>query len=130
MVDANLHATLHFIGGFPRDRLAALRDALDTVAVEPLPLDLAGLAVWPGGIAVAGLAAGPGLVALRVRVGTALAGLGIALDPRPFQPHVTLARKATRAAPPALLPALGWRADGFALVASRGGGYEVVAGFT
>ena len=61
---------------------------------------------------------------------SALAGLGVTLDPRPYQPHVTLARKAARAQPPAVLPALEWRADGFALVESRGGArsaYEVVA---
>ena len=126
MVDAKLHATLHFIGGFRRDRLEELRAALATVATEPLRLELAGLLVWHGGIAVARLAAEPALLALHARLGTALPGLGIALDPRPFQPHVTLARKAAGATPPAALPALGWRANGFALVASRGGGYEVL----
>ena len=43
---------------------------------------------------------------------------------------MTLARKAARAQPPAVLPALGWRATGFALVESHGGArsaYEVLA---
>ena len=130
VADENLHATLHFIGSFRRDRLEALRRALGTVAIEPLRLDLAGTDVWRGGIAVALLAAEPGVLALQARLGAALAGLGVTLDPRPYQPHVTLARKAARAQPPAVLPELGWRANGFALVESRGGArsaYEVVA---
>jgi 2'-5' RNA ligase len=127
VADAKLHATLHFIGSFRRDRQAALREALGMVAIEPLHLDLAGSDVWRGGIAVALLAAEPTLLALHARVGAVLTGLGVTLDPRPYQAHVTLARKATRAQPPAVLPALPWRANAFALVESRGGGYEVLA---
>ena len=100
------------------------------MAIEPLRLELAGTSVWRGGIAVALLAAEPGVLALQARLGAALAALGVTLDPRPYQPHVTLARKAARAQPPTLLPPLGWRANGFALVESRGGArsaYEVVA---
>ena len=80
VADANLHATLHFIGSFRRDRLAALRHALGTVAIEPLRLELAGTDVWRGGIAVALLAAEPAVLALQARLGAALAGLGV--DPR------------------------------------------------
>jgi 2'-5' RNA ligase len=121
VADENLHATLHFIGSFRRDRLEALRQALGTVAIEPLRFELAGADVWRGGIAVALLAAEPRVLALQARLGAALAALGVAIDPRPYQPHVTLARKAARAQPPAVLPALDWRAIGFALVESRGG---------
>ena len=127
VADAKLHATLQFIGSFRRERLEALRDVLGSVAIEPVQLELAGTDVWRGGIAVALFAAEPGLLALQGRLGAALAGLGVSIDPRPYQPHVTLARKATRAQAPALLPALTWRANGFALVESKGGGYEVVA---
>ena len=130
VADANLHATLHFIGSFRRDRLGDLCLALGTVPIEPLRLDLVGSDVWRGGIAVALLAAEPGVLALQARLGAALAGLGVTLDPRPYQPHVTLARKASRAQPPEGLPELEWRANGFALVESRAGArsaYEVVA---
>jgi len=127
VTDANLHATLHFLGSFRRDRLEALRQALGTVAVEPLQLALAGFDIWRGGIAVALLATEPGALRLHARLAVALAGLGVALDSRPFQPHVTLARKATRAQPPAGSPSLEWRPDGFALVESRGGAYAVGA---
>ena len=127
VADANLHATLHFIGGFRRDRVEALRHVLDTVAIEPVHLELAGTDVWRGGIAVALFGAETGLLALQERLGAVLLELGVSIDPRPYRPHVTLARRASRAQPPAALPALAWRANGFALVESQGGGYEVVA---
>ena len=127
VADANLHATLHFIGSFRRDRLEALCHVLDMVAIEPMQLELTGTDVWRGGIAVALFAAEPRLLALQGRLGAALTGLGVGIDPRPYRPHVTLARKATRAQPPAVLPSLAWRVNGFALVESPGGGYEVVA---
>ncbi len=127
VAEAKLHATLHFIGSFRRDRVEDLCGVLGSVAIEPLRLELAGSDVWRGGIAVALFGAEPGLLALHERLAAALAGLGVSIDPRPYQPHATLARKATRAQPPAVLPALTWRANGFALVESRGGGYEVLA---
>jgi 2'-5' RNA ligase len=124
--DEKLHATLHFIGRFPRDRLEALGTALDGVATAPLRLGLLGSEVWRGGIAVATLADLPALHELHAQLGAALAAVGVALEERPFRPHVTLARQARGARPPATLPALDWRSDGFALVASRGGAYHVL----
>jgi 2'-5' RNA ligase len=128
--DEKLHATLHFIGRFPRDRLEALGCALDAVEVAPLRLGLAASEVWRGGIAVATLAEAPALLSLHARLGAALADLEVALEDRPYRPHVTMARTARGAAPPATLPALDWRPEGFALVASRGGAYHVLETWT
>jgi 2'-5' RNA ligase len=50
-----------------------------------------------------------------------MTGLGIALDDRPFAPHVTLARKASRAVAPDEWPTFDWRPDGIVLVESLGG---------
>ena len=125
--DEKLHATLHFIGRFPRERLPALGAALDAVDTAPIRLALVASEVWRGGIAVATLADATALHDLHARVGAALASVGVALEDRPYRPHVTFARQARGARPPATLPALDWRADGFALVASRGGAYHVLA---
>ena len=134
VADANLHATLHFIGAFPGDSLAELGAALATVPVEPVRLRPTGSEVFRGGIAVALLDAEPSLLALHARVGEVLAGFGVALEGRPYRPHVTLARQAGGSRSPARSPALAWHADGFALVRSLGGSYEVLAtlgaGFT
>ena len=124
--DEKLHATLHFIGRFPRERLEALGAALDAVEAAPLRLRLAASEVWRGGIAVATLAESPALLALHGSIGAALASLEVALEDRPYRPHVTMARQGRGATPPATLPALDWRPGGFALVASRGGGYHVL----
>jgi len=85
--------------------------------------------VWRGGIAVLLFAADAALERLHEAIGAVVAGFGIPLDPRPFAPHVTLARGARGAAPPAQAPALEWRARGFALVESAGGDYRVLRAF-
>jgi len=132
MADATLHLTLHFIGAFGRTRLPDLVAALDAVPVRPIALRPGDAEVWKGGIAVLRIDGDAALPELHERLGAVLADAGIALDVRPFAPHVTLARKAARAEPPAGAPPLDWRADGFALVESlpgRSARYEVLARF-
>ena len=130
VADANLHATLHFIGSFPRERVVALTERLAAVRRRAVTLRAESTAVWRGGIAVLMLDGDAALAALHKETGTALSNLGIALDARPYAAHVTLARKAARAEPPPELPNLGWRAIGFVLAESLRGPpskYEVLA---
>ncbi|MEP7300166.1 MAG: RNA 2',3'-cyclic phosphodiesterase [Caldimonas sp.] len=131
VADENLHLTLHFIGSFPRERIDPLGCALAAIVPrEPTRLIVKGTDLWRGGVAVLTLRAEPGLVALQADIGRALSTLGVTLDERPFAPHVTMARKARGARPPAAHPELGWQANGFALVESRGGArpdYRVLA---
>lgn len=95
---ANLHATLRFLGDTGDAAAARIDDAL---ARHPLPLpftvELAGLGAFPrpGRASVLWLGFGEGreaLVALADAVSAALAEVGTPPDPRPFHPHVTLAR--------------------------------------
>jgi len=130
--DATLHLTLHFLGAVARVRIPGLATSLAAVAVEEVVLRAAGGEVWKGGIAVLRIAASGSLFELHERLGAVLTDAGIALDPRPFAPHVTLARKAATAKPPTERPVFDWRADGFALVESLPGGavrYEPLARF-
>jgi 2'-5' RNA ligase len=132
VADATLHLTLHFLGAVARARIAGLATSLAAVSVAGMNLRPIGGEVWKGGIAVLRFDASAALPELHERLGTVLADAGIALDPRPFAPHVTLARKAAKAEPPATDPAFAWRADDFALVESLPGGaarYEVLARF-
>jgi RNA 2',3'-cyclic 3'-phosphodiesterase len=126
---AKLHLTLHFIGAFPRSGVDELAAALAAVAPSPTTLAATRREIWRGGIAVVLFAADAALFALHAAIGGAVAGFGVALDPRPFAPHVTLARGARGAAPPPVPPELEWRADGFALVESAAGDYRVLRAF-
>ena len=118
-----LHLTLHFIGDLPHERLPVLREAFGDVRVEPIAFVLDTNEVWRNG--VASLRASELPAALQRcfdHVGTALDAAGIELERRAWKPHVTLARRATGALPPAEPFAIEWRADGFVLVESVPGG--------
>ena len=125
-----LHLTLHFIGAFARGRVDALAATLATLDPAPGALEATKREVWRGGIAVLLFDAGPALAAVHAAIGGVVAGFGVALDPRPFSPHVTLARGARGGAPPQAPPVLAWRASSFALVESApGGDYRVLRAF-
>jgi 2'-5' RNA ligase len=88
--------------------------------------------VWKGGIAVLRIEGDAALAGLHEHLGAVLTSTGIALDSRPFAPHVTLARKAAKAEAPARRPVFTWRANGFVLVESIPGGaarYQVLNRF-
>lgn len=116
--DDKLHLTLHFIGIFERSRIGALAEALASVATVPTQLRAERPDVWRGGIAVLRLHADAHLFALHRALGEILSAEGVALDPRPFAPHVTLARRARHATPPPAPAQLEWPVRGFALVES------------
>lgn len=60
------------------------------------------------------------LRALHEQLGDRLRRLDLAADTRPYVPHVTLARHAGAAIPPARVAPVRWQARGFALVVSTG----------
>lgn len=127
-----LHVTLHFLGEVAAQRLPELRAGL-AVEHEAFDLLLDQPALWPGGIAV--LEAGtvpPSLASLHTRLADRLRALGLALEGRPYRPHVTLARKAFGARPPPGFAPLRWSAPGaYALIRSLPGGrgYETLQSF-
>ena len=115
------HLTLHFLGAVARDRLPALLAALPVNDVAPFELTLGQAEVWPQGIAVlCPLTVPAGLQRLHERLAVVLRQQGWPLDPRPFRPHVTLARQAHQAVPPARCPAWAWPVSSYALLASTG----------
>jgi len=124
---ARLHLTLHFLGAVAEGRMAGLRQALAQVDVPPVDWRLDGELVWPNGVAV--LTASrtpPAAVRLHAALAAAIASQGLALEPRPWRPHVSLARRAQAADPPA--PADGplhWRADTVVLAVSDHGYHAV-----
>lgn len=94
-----LHVTLRFLGEIPLAQVAratvAAREA--AAAVEPFEIRLAGLGVFPGPrrpqVVWAGTREGAeALEGLASALAAALRRHGFPDDPRPFRPHVTLAR--------------------------------------
>lgn len=94
-----LHFTLRFLGPTLDDRLEPAIEAVHAAAIGQAPFDVAigGAGAFPPvGRPRAlwlGLRAGAdGLAGLAVAVDRALAEAGWVLDPKPFRPHLTLAR--------------------------------------
>jgi 2'-5' RNA ligase len=89
--------------------------------------------MWPGGIAVLEASeVPPALAALQAGLGERLQALGLPVEARRWRPHVTFARKAAGAQPPAGAPALRWRAGpDYVLVQSMpgNGGYAPLQAF-
>ena len=94
-----VHLTLAFLGEIDQARATAVIDAMnaDIVDVDPFRIVFAGLGVFPphGAPRVlwAGIATGAlDVIDVRRHVAGRLSRVGIALDARPFHPHLTLAR--------------------------------------
>lgn len=125
-----LHATLHFLGNVPAELVPSLERALARVGFDPFALEFGLPDVWAGGIAVLRPhAMPPPLLALHAALGAAIAGVNLPLDARPYRTHVTLARRAGGATPPAQALSLRWEIkEGFVLARSLPGarGYEVI----
>lgn len=126
---ARLHVTLHFLGNVAAQSVPPLIEAL-RLPFRPFELDFGHGEVWPDGIAVLRPRATPRpLAALHEAMADALAACGMPMQPRAYLPHVTLARHAQGATPPAEGPFLRWRVeDGYVLVRSlpQGAGYEAL----
>lgn len=117
---ADWHVTLHFIGAVPRSRIDELRAAL-AAPMRPFELRFGEPALWPHGLAVLlPMAVPAALQALHDELGRRLRQLGLTTDERAYRPHLTLARRAVRAQPPAQWPAWGWRVHGYVLMESTG----------
>lgn len=125
-----LHLTLHFLGEVEEGAARALAAALPPPAA-PFTLQLDRAALWPQGIAVLEPSAVPaGLGALHAELGGLLRARGLRVETRSFRPHVTLARHAQGALPPAGSRPFEWRVGGYALVHSNAGPpprYEPIA---
>lgn len=130
--NANLHATLEFIGNADEAMYKCLAEAADTVTVEPFDLNLSRFGYWPKPrmIWLGPHHMPPELLALVFNLRAALADCGIAADSRPYRPHITLFRKVARQpAWPAVNP-INWPVADFVLCRSqttpRGPVYEVL----
>ena len=96
---SNLHVTLHFLGDVMDDMITEVCEIMADVAaqVDPFDFEVQGLAAVPGGgplrMIWAKIADPTGeMGALHELLGADLSNLGLRIEQRRFQPHVTLAR--------------------------------------
>ena len=122
---ANLHVTLAFLGSVALTRIPELqgigRAQAHSVSHAPVELAFERLVHWKDAQVLCAVSAAESSTArtLAVALQEAATTAGFSAERRPFQPHVTLARKVVR--PPRLprLRAIVWRFEAYALVDSR-----------
>lgn len=129
VADAKLHVTLHFLGFVDEARVPELMEGF-RVPVTPFELELDTSKVWHRSIAVLEPAVIPWeLLELHAALAHQVARMGLAVEDRPYKPHVTMSRRASGAVPPDFNEPLRWAVDGYALVQSKlneGGEYRVL----
>lgn len=90
------HITLHFLGNVDDDVADAVREALHHVVSQTMTLTLTGVGCFGGKrrqrILWAGVEESAPLYHLHREVGRAIESVGLALETRLYNPHVTLAR--------------------------------------
>lgn len=125
----SFHMTLHFLGDVSNSRLPELVQGLK-VPFRPFELSFSRPRLWPHGIAVLEPDAVPvDLLQLHAALSAALQLLALSTEARAYHPHITVARRAEGASPPANMPPVRWRVSAYALMESRqtrAGGYCVV----
>lgn len=92
----DLHVTLHFLGRQPSAWIERIAAVCDWPAIASFRLDLAGAGRFAGERAQqvlwVGVERSPQLAALHALLAARLAALGLPLEARPWQPHLTVAR--------------------------------------
>jgi RNA 2',3'-cyclic 3'-phosphodiesterase len=124
----NIHLTIHFLGNLDDDLEAAVMAGLPAAfQMPPFEIALGRLGAFPNARAprVVWVDVNGGreeLTSIHRELGTHLAAAGVALEARPFTPHLTLARvrvgqerrarRMTERLPEVQVPAVRWRVDG------------------
>jgi 2'-5' RNA ligase len=107
----NLHVTLKFLGHTDESKRSSIETALAEVrGAQPVSLEFRGLGFFPNEkrprVFWTGMECSPNLKALAAYVDHATHKLGVALEERPFAPHLTLARFDSPRLPPKLVTAI------------------------
>jgi 2'-5' RNA ligase len=137
--DDQLHLTLRFIGEVDRHGAQDIAAALGRVNIRPFVAELGEPGLFEHRSRVdtlwVGVRPAEPLANLARAINAALAGVGIAPEPRAFVPHITLARGRAMLGvtgwPHAPIPRLSWTVDRLTLFESQlardGSDYHVLA---
>lgn len=91
------HITLQFLGEVARERAVCVTEALAAVRSPEIPVRIAGVGFFlRAGVFWAGVEPVAELLALQQRVTAATRACGFVAEPRPYHPHITLARSRGR----------------------------------
>ena len=120
VIAPNLHITLAFAGSVTTVVRSCLERAADDIQVPCFELSIDRLGHWPGPriLWVAPTHIPAELWSLADALRQAFEECDIEPDTRPYQPHITLARKANKAPESAGFPPLQWSISHFSLVES------------
>ncbi len=128
----NLHITLAFIGNVDVTIKPCLQQAAATVQIQPFNLILDQIGYWPKThiLWLSTHHIPELLLHLVTQLTTALQDCGYHAQQRPFQPHVTLMRKASRFETVPIINPIRWSVQDFCLVRSttlaKGAHYEIL----
>lgn len=124
----NLHLTLLFAGEVALEQRQCLEQMADAVRGEPFALRFDRSGWWRRPqVAWWGCSESPAaLSALAQALQAGAKQCGIAVDERPYTPHLTLARKVRRAPAPITPEVAEWQVERFVLVWSRPAPHGVV----
>lgn len=116
----NLHSTVVFLGSVPEDRLPAVAAAADQLQRAPLQLTFDRLEHWakPALLCLGCTAPEQSASDLATSLSKLLLGQGLAPEPKPYRPHVTIARKVARPREVGAMHPLDWRIDQLTLMES------------
>jgi len=116
----DLHMTLVFVGGASEEQRACIERVGDGVAAAPFSLRITEAGSWskPRIRWCRPRQAPPALLDLVGQLENGLRGCGIQPEPRPFRPHVTLARKARPLPSQPLSVPVDWAVDDYVLAVS------------
>lgn len=90
-----LHLTLAFIGKLPVDKMIALDDALSRIEFAPFELQFDRVGSFGNRTLWLGCGPSDPILALHEQIKDSLYQIEVAIETRPFRPHVTLARAKT-----------------------------------
>mgnify|MGYP002525148781 CR=1 FL=1 len=120
---SNLHVTLVFLGNVDVTTELSIRQQLDKIASRALSIQFDEISYWrkPGIICLTSeQQPGKDLLGLVRKLDAIAKSCGLVTDTRPYQAHITLARKACFQ-PEGVFDPIIWRAEAFCLVASVSG---------
>lgn len=122
------HVTLVFLGSVEAAVIPCLKAAATRVRAVPFELVFDHTGYWRQARAMwMGPRPSTALDDLHAALRAGIAPCGIALEDRPFRPHLTLVRKLARSPPPTPISPVTWTVREFVLMESVAGGYARLA---